>query len=426
VGRGRSLRRRPGVIREGTANADVQTRDAWGRRLLAAADAAAALVAVVVGVVIVGHQAFEPLMLLSLPAVVLVAKLSGLYERDDIVLHKSTLDEAPALFQLATVFALFSWLFDRVLVGHRLHQAQVGALWAALLVALLVSRPLARLLARTILPPERCLAIGDAASCARIQAKLDSGHRLHAQVVGALPLVPRRLTDPAPAWQQEDLAHLAGRFRAERLLVVPGSGENDELLDLVRAAKAMGLRVTVVPRMLEVIGSQVLFDDVAGMPVLAVRRYALSRSSRALKRTLDLVGAGIGLIATAPFILPIALAIRLETPGPLFYRSTRVGRGGARFQMLKLRTMVDGAEHLKTELAGRNEADGLFKIRNDPRVTRVGRLLRRSSLDELPQLLNVLHGEMSLVGPRPLIEGSKRRTTGSSGPIAGGSSSHRG
>lgn len=409
--RSRSLRRLPSAIREGAATPDVKTRDSWGRRLLALADGGAVLIALAFAVVIVGHGALGPLALLSVPAVVLAAKVSGLYERDEIVLHKSTLDEAPGLFQLATVLTLLAWLAGGRVVGHHMDGAEVVALWAGLTGSLLISRRTARLLARTVLPEERCLAIGDPASCVRIHAKLEGSHRLHAHVVGALPLVPRRGEDPA-RWHDGDLEDLARRFNAERLLVVPGAGENDELLDLVRAAKAMGLRVTVVPRVLEVVGTQIEFDDLAGMPVLGVRRFALSRSSRALKRALDVAGAGLGLIATAPFILPVALAIKLETRGPLFYRSTRVGRGGARFQMLKFRTMVDGAERLKAGLAGLNEADGLFKINDDPRVTRVGRLLRRSSLDELPQLINVLRGEMSLVGPRPLVEEEDDRIQG--------------
>jgi lipopolysaccharide/colanic/teichoic acid biosynthesis glycosyltransferase len=122
------------------------------------------------------------------------------------------------------------------------------------------------------------------------------------------------------------------------------------------------------------------------------------------KRVLDAAAALLGLILLSPLLGLIALAVKLESPGPVFYRSTRVGRQGRTFEFLKFRTMLRGADQLKAELEHLNEMDGpVFKIRDDPRVTRLGRLLRRTSLDELPQLVHVLRGEMSLVGPRPPI-----------------------
>ena len=133
------------------------------------------------------------------------------------------------------------------------------------------------------------------------------------------------------------------------------------------------------------------------------RPRGLSRSARALKRTFDLLGASLLLILGAPLLLVIAVAIRLEGPGPVFFRQTRVGRGGRSFQIVKFRTMVVGADAMKESLRDLNEASGLFKIADDPRITRVGGVVRRSCLDEFPQLFNVLKGEMSLVGPRPLI-----------------------
>jgi lipopolysaccharide/colanic/teichoic acid biosynthesis glycosyltransferase len=137
--------------------------------------------------------------------------------------------------------------------------------------------------------------------------------------------------------------------------------------------------------------------------VLGLRRFGLTRSSWLVKRGFDLLGAAVLVVLAAPVLAVCAVAIRLESRGPILFRQTRVGRDGQRFQMRKFRTMVDGADQLKAQLRDRNEAQGLFKIADDPRVTRVGRFLRRTSLDELPQLFNVLRGEMSLVGPRPLV-----------------------
>jgi lipopolysaccharide/colanic/teichoic acid biosynthesis glycosyltransferase len=136
-------------------------------------------------------------------------------------------------------------------------------------------------------------------------------------------------------------------------------------------------------------------------------------SSLWVKRALDLCGASLGLLALAPLIVVIAAAIKLEGGGAVLFGQQRVGRRGRRFRMLKFRTMVPGADAMKDALRARNEAGrGLFKIAEDPRVTRVGRFLRRSALDELPQLLNVLKGEMSLVGPRPLVVEEDERIAG--------------
>ncbi len=138
----------------------------------------------------------------------------------------------------------------------------------------------------------------------------------------------------------------------------------------------------------------------------------LSRSARILKRTLDLLGATLLLILGAPLLALAAAAIRLEGGGPVFFRQTRIGRDGRPFRIVKLRTMVVGADRLKEGLRALNEGVGLFKIVDDPRITRVGRVLRKSCLDELPQLFNVLRGEMSLVGPRPLIPEEDRQISG--------------
>ena len=173
------------------------------------------------------------------------------------------------------------------------------------------------------------------------------------------------------------------------------------------------MKVSVLPRLLEVVGSSVEFDDLHGVMVMGVRRFELTRSSAAVKRAFDLIGASLGLLAISPLMIAIAIAIKLDSRGPLFFRQPRVGRHGRHFNMLKFRTMVPGADAMKDSLRDRNEAqEGLFKIADDPRVTRVGRLLRKSALDELPQFFNIVMGEMSLVGPRPLVIDEDRASKG--------------
>lgn len=153
--------------------------------------------------------------------------------------------------------------------------------------------------------------------------------------------------------------------------------------------------------------------NLVGAAPAMVGGFDLRRSSMQLKRALDLLGASLGLLALAPLMIAFAVAIKLDSRGPVLFRQVRVGRHGRRFHMLKFRTMIPDADALKDSLRHRNEArGGLFKIARDPRVTRVGGFLRRSALDELPQLLNVVKGEMSLVGPRPLVIEEDERIEG--------------
>ncbi|MCG5220654.1 sugar transferase [Streptosporangium sp. KLBMP 9127] len=158
----------------------------------------------------------------------------------------------------------------------------------------------------------------------------------------------------------------------------------------------------VAPALLDVAGPRISIRPVAGMPLLHVEHPEFNGAKQFVKVLFDRVVGGLVLLALAPPMLVIAAIIRSTSPGPALFRQARVGKGGVEFQVLKFRTMVNDAERLKIELLENNEFDGvLFKMRKDPRITRVGAFLRRYSLDELPQLLNVMRGEMSLVGPRP-------------------------
>ena len=209
------------------------------------------------------------------------------------------------------------------------------------------------------------------------------------------------------------LRSVVARERIDRAIIAPDSTADEDILDAIRQVKALGVKVSVLPRLFEVVGSSVEFDEVDGMTLLGVRRHGLTRSSATIKRALDVTGATLGLVFLVPFLAMIAAAIKLDSPGPVFFRQRRVGRQDKPFEMFKFRTMVDGAAEQRTALAAFNEAGGgLFKIENDPRITRVGRFLRRTSLDELPQLFNVVRGDMSLVGPRPLVIDEDRQIEG--------------
>ena len=199
------------------------------------------------------------------------------------------------------------------------------------------------------------------------------------------------------------LAKLGAKGEVDRVIVAPGRNDGG-VGDLVRSCRTEGVKVSIVPLVLEAVGcSSVKLDDVEGITLLSMAPAGFSDASRLAKRAMDLVGASLLLLLFAPFAAVIAAAIKLDSPGGVFFRQRRVGRGGEVFDMLKFRTMSSDAESQKRQFDHLNQAKGLFKIADDPRITRVGRFLRRTSLDEVPQLINVLRGEMSLVGPRPLI-----------------------
>ncbi|MDY6876761.1 MAG: sugar transferase [Chloroflexota bacterium] len=175
-----------------------------------------------------------------------------------------------------------------------------------------------------------------------------------------------------------------------------------KIMSIVRECERRQVNALIVPDLFQMSLSQVDVDDLGGVPLVGVREVGFGRGALLIKRGVDVMGAVIGLVLGAPLLALIGLAIRLDSPGPIIFHQTRVGAGGKTFDMYKFRSMREGAEAELEKLRDLNEADGpIFKIRDDPRLTCVGRFLRRTSLDELPQLWNVLRGEMSLVGPRP-------------------------
>jgi exopolysaccharide biosynthesis polyprenyl glycosylphosphotransferase len=392
-------------------------RDALFRRLLLMAD----IVAIAGSFLLITQLTSRPLQLtwlsfVGLALLLVGAKLFGLYDRDETLLRKTTLDEVPKLFHLATLCALAAWLAGGLIVeGGVLRRPEALALWLALLVALVLARAAARAVALYLAPVERCLFVGDEASARTIRCKL-TGHRgVKAMMVAQLDLDKAApwSTDALSASRLAEIRDLAQELDVHRAIVAPGGAEGGDILNLVRTLKAVGVRVSVLPRLLEVVGSSVEFDDLHGVTVMGVRRFELTRSSKVVKRAFDLLGATVGLLAVAPLLAVIAVAIKLDSKGPVFFRQLRVGQHGERFFMLKFRTMVEGADAMKDSLRDRNEAqEGLFKIADDPRVTRVGSFLRKSALDELPQLLNILKGQMSLVGPRPLVIEEDQRVQG--------------
>lgn len=402
----------PGSASSSTTS--VTRRDRVFRRTLVVADLVAAAGALLMTNALVGPQQPDLVTLAAVSLLAALAKVTRLYDRQESVVRKSTLDETPGLFQVATLYALGIWLLNGLLITRTNDRRELLVSWPSLFVLLLFARGLARAASRHLTTPERCVVIGDVLTCEHIKAKLALRPSLHASVVAAWRTDSPHNEDSSMhvLANQGDLQALSEHHRVNRIIIAPESADADQVLNVIRAATSLGLKVSVVPRLLEVVGSSIEFDEVAGMPLLSMRSFRLSRSSRMVKRVWDIAASAVGLVIVTPLMFVIAIVIKIDSPGPLLFRQRRVGRNGEPFEMLKFRTMVDGAHEQRDELDHLNETQGLFKIAADPRITRLGRLLRRVSLDELPQLWNVLRGDMSLVGPRPLVVEEDSRVQG--------------
>jgi exopolysaccharide biosynthesis polyprenyl glycosylphosphotransferase len=352
--------------------------------------------------------------LLSLPLWVVVAKLYGLYDLDEERTDHSTTDDLVPVLHLVTVG---SWLFFGVTSVTRTADtglARLFGFWLFAIVVITAGRAVARTLARRNLAYLQNTIIVGAGDVGQLVAKKLRQHPEYGlNLVGFVDDQPKErpasLNDLALLGGAEQLPQLVQILDVERVIVAFSNDSHEEMLDLIRSLKDLDIQIDLVPRFFEVIGTNVGIHTAEGLPLIGLPSLRLSRSSIVLKRTMDLALSILGLVLLAPLFAVVAIWIKLDSKGPVFFRQLRMGCSDETFEILKFRTMAADAEELKQEYAVLNKHncdDGdprMFKIPNDPRVTRVGEWLRRFSIDELPQLLNVVRGEMSLVGPRPLI-----------------------
>src|SRR4051795_1026848 len=278
-------------------------RDAIFRRALVVADA---LVTFTMLGALFG-DALRPAALLLPVALILVAKTMNLYDRDEVVVCKRTLDDAPAIFHLSTLFALGTWLAQAQLSSATIGARQVLVLWVVMTLGLLVGRSGARRVAQHLAPVERCLVLAEEDELARLAEKLEFDRRLKSAVVAHLPLLERRSTSySAPHVALERCVATMG---IHRVVVAPDGADAGVVLEIVNRAKALGVNVSVLPRICEVVGSSVQFDDLGGMTLLGVRSFRLARSTQVIKRAADLVVTVPALVLGAPLFALIALAI---------------------------------------------------------------------------------------------------------------------
>jgi exopolysaccharide biosynthesis polyprenyl glycosylphosphotransferase len=351
-----------------------------------------------------------------LPVWVLAAKLYGLYDRDEDNATHSTADEVVSVFHLVTagvwVFYATSWLFGL----WNPDQAKLATFWFLALVSVVVARSGARTLARRHSAyVQNALIVGAGEVGQLIGRKLLQHPEYRINLLGFVDSEPRQqrldLGDLPVLGTPEDIGELVRTEQVDRVIVAFSRDGHEQMLDLVRAIRKHEVHVDLVPRLFEAVGAKVGIHTLEGLPLVGLPSSRISRSSRLLKRSLDVLGSATLLALCAPTMLLIAFLIRRDSPGPIFFRQTRLGLDLREFTLLKFRTMHDGTdeaphrEYIKQIM--RSDAlpgsNNLYKLERDDSITRVGRWLRKTSLDELPQLINVLRGDMSLVGPRPLI-----------------------
>jgi exopolysaccharide biosynthesis polyprenyl glycosylphosphotransferase len=379
-------------------------------RLLLAADVASAAIAGVVTALVFGVSLSPAAGLIAvlIAGSISLAFVFGLYNDGDLHSWASGLSDAPRSLLAA---AILSWPVLGIAAALNLEEPVLVALVATVATGGIdsVARALARGWAHRVVPlRQRTVIVGSGLVADRLADRLDRHAEFGLETIGLVDDDVHTLngTQRLPKLGSLDqLDQVLDECEVDRVIIAFSRASHQQLLSCIRVCRDHRVAVDIVPRLFELLDGAQSLNQIGGLPLLSIGATPLSRPSRAAKRGLDIVFASVLLILASPFLIAIAIAIRLDSRGPVLFRQVRAGRGESQFELFKFRSMYEDAEARKEEYEKANEAnDGvMFKIKRDPRITRVGSFLRRTSLDELPQLINVLRGEMSLVGPRPLI-----------------------
>ncbi len=401
-----------------------RTRGWLVRRVLLAADVVGLVAAFVVSQLLLGDvfNRVRPdvaelfvFFLISLPAWVIAAKLYGLYDRDEERTDHSTSDDVAGVFHLVTVGAWIlyagAWLTE--ITTPKL--SKTALFWALAILFITVGRAVGRSLVRRSARYVQNTVIVGGGEVGQLVARK---YLLHPEYrIRLLALVddePRQQRDELQGielWETDRLLELVEERKIDRVLVAFSQTADERTLSLVRQLRELNVQIDIVPRLFDVMPPNVDTHSVEGLTLLSLRPMRMSRSSRLVKRAVDVIGASALLILTAPLFALFAWRIKRDSPGPVFFRQTRLGQDMKEFTALKFRTMTDARhdgdhrEYLKSIMTASAPVgeNGLYKLERPGAVTKFGAWLRKTSLDELPQLLNVLRGDMSLVGPRPCI-----------------------
>jgi exopolysaccharide biosynthesis polyprenyl glycosylphosphotransferase len=388
----------------------ARARGAIFRRLLALADTVALLIGFAVAYLAVTGAAPSSLLwaLALAPVWILVIKLHGLYDQDHRRIRHSTLDELPALISASVIGTVAIGALTHLIgPAPNLSDAAMIVLASTAFVAGASTRGVTRHLWHSHRPKEKSALVGSGGAMIRLRRRIETHPEVHLAVVGYFGERPADDANgagpPLPyLGPPSELVAVAEERELEHIVVAQESIPAEELSLLIDECKRFGLSLTLVAPQAGLLGPGIQLNRVGELPLLDFGFSDPPRSTQMLKRAIDLVVSAMLLVLLAPVLLAVAIAIKLDSRGRVFFRQTRVGKDGRRFTMVKFRTMIAGADQLVDEVVDTQTLlEPSFKIPDDPRQTRIGGLLRRFSLDELPQLLNVLRGEMSLVGPRP-------------------------
>jgi exopolysaccharide biosynthesis polyprenyl glycosylphosphotransferase len=387
----------------------ARRRGAVLARMLYSGDALAALAAAALAVLLFGDLSTAGLTYILCAGLLwpFAAFSIGLYRSDQLATWASAVSEIPRGF---VAVMLITWpLFG---IASVLDLGEVVGLTFLTVLATAILAGCARAIVRAGLHRapdlrQRTLILGSGIVAGQVVKKLHNNLQFGLVPVGIVDDDVHDIGTPDLPWlgRFKDLDAIIEAQNIDRVIIAFSRASHEELLESIRACRDAGVAIDVVPRLFEFLDGVRALDQVGGLPLLSIGAPMLTSASMAAKRGLDIVVSAVLLTVLALPMLAMAIAIKLESRGPVFFRQPRAGRANTSFPLIKFRSMYIDAEQRKKEFEDMNEAgDGvMFKIRQDPRVTRLGRTLRRFSLDELPQLFNVLKGEMSLVGPRPLI-----------------------
>ena len=344
-----------------------------------------------------------------------------LYERQIQGFSPPGLDEISNLFHALLAGSLLFLLGNQVIkrfsdLSLYTPVEAVIFLAVALLLVPLVRAAVRTWLIPTVTRPRRTLIVGAGTVGQMVADKISKRPEYGLELVGYVDdELPVDGGEPIVG-RVEELTRLVDDLDIDWVIVAFAQVPYERMHELMRDVRRPEVHISIVPRYFELFASNAAIEDVEGMPIVSLPPMRLSRVVRLVKRGVDIAGAACGLLVLTPLLAVVALAIKLDSKGPVFFRQSRRGRGGSTFRIVKFRTMFTDAERQRFDLAGLNEVTGpLFKMRKDPRITRVGGFLRKTSIDELPQLWNVLRGEMSLVGPRPFVVHEADQITGWAG-----------
>jgi len=369
-----------------------RVRDYRARRLLVAADLLA-LVAALGSWSLLGITHLWAHILwasLTLPLWIGLFRAYGLYAAGSRRVGYATVDDIPAMAHAFLLGTVATWLYLQVTPAGKLVFSELAAFACVAFALALVFRVLARKLSLRLFGAERVLFVGSGQMTPILVRQM-----LRQPRYGLSPLAvltrpendrwPLPLTD-AGALADVDAATYITEHRIDRVIISAEGIDDEALLELVNVCRQLCVNVSALPSLASMMGPAATVDHLEGITLIGINTPSLARSNRIFKRTMDIVGASLLLLVTTPVLIAVAVAIKLDSPGPVLFRQNRIGRGGKAFRLTKFRTMVADAESRRAQLLAQSRQAQWLDLEHDPRITRLGRVLRLASLDELPQL----------------------------------------